>query len=264
MSAWRLALVALVSLLLSAFASAADEYLLGPGDVLRIAVYGQQDMTSEVRVSESGFITFPLIGLVKAVGVPAAGLELKIADALKKGGFVNKPEVSAMITAFRSKQVSVLGQVNRPGKFSLETVSTVADLLALAGGTLSNVAADEVVLIQQRDGKTIRKTIDLLALLNQADFTLNDKVENGDVIFVPRAPMFYVYGEVQRPGVYRLERNMTVAQAIAAGGGLTLRGSDSRLQVKRRNNGKQIETNSIQLDDSLQMDDVLVVKERVF
>lgn len=264
MSVWRLALVALTSLLLSAFANAADEYLLGPGDVLRIAVYGQQDMTSEVRVSESGFITFPLIGLVKAVGVPAAGLELKIADALKKGGFVNKPEVSAMITAFRSKQVSVLGQVNRPGKFSLETVSTVADLLALAGGTLSNVAADEVVLIQQRDGKTIRKTIDLLALLNQADFTLNDKVENGDVIFVPRAPMFYVYGEVQRPGVYRLERNMTVAQAIAAGGGLTLRGSDSRLQVKRRNNGKQIETNSIQLDDSLQMDDVLVVKERVF
>lgn len=264
MSVWRLAFVALASLLLSAFACAADEYLLGPGDVLRIAVYGQQDMTSEVRVSESGFITFPLIGLVKAVGVPAAGLELKIADALKKGGFVNKPEVSAMITAFRSKQVSVLGQVNRPGKFSLETVSTVADLLALAGGTLSNVAADEVVLIQQRDGKTIRKTIDLLALLNQADFTLNDKVENGDVIFVPRAPMFYVYGEVQRPGVYRLERNMTVAQAIAAGGGLTLRGSDSRLQVKRRNNGKQIETNSIQLDDSLQMDDVLVVKERVF
>lgn len=264
MSVWRLALIALTSLLLSAFAGAADEYLLGPGDVLRIAVYGQQDMTSEVRVSESGFITFPLIGLVKAVGVPAAGLELKIADALKKGGFVNKPEVSAMITSFRSKQVSVLGQVNRPGKFSLETVSTVADLLALAGGTLTNVAADEVVLIQQRDGKTIRKNIDLLALLNQADFTLNDKVENGDVIFVPRAPMFYVYGEVQRPGVYRLERNMTVAQAIAAGGGLTLRGSDSRLQVKRRNNGKQIETNSIQLDDSLQMDDVLVVKERVF
>ena len=71
--------------------------------------------------------------LLLAAHRSAAGLELKIADALKKGGFVNKPEVSAMITAFRSKQVSVLGQVNRPGKFSLETVSTVADLLALAG-----------------------------------------------------------------------------------------------------------------------------------
>ena len=262
MSAWRLALVALFGLLLSSFAGA-EEYLLGPGDVLRISVYGQQDMTSEVRVSESGFITFPLIGLVKASGVPAAGLELKIADALKKGGFVNKPEVSALITAFRSKQVSVLGQVNRPGKFNLETVSTVADLLAMAGGPLTNAAADDIVLIQQRDGKTLRKSIDLLALFNQADFSLNHKVENGDVIFVPRAPVFYVYGEVQRPGVYRLERNMSVAQAIAAGGGLTLRGSDSRLQVKRRN-GNAIDTNSIQLDDSLLADDVLVVKERVF
>ncbi|RTL00173.1 MAG: polysaccharide export protein EpsE [Neisseriaceae bacterium] len=260
---WRLLLAALASLLLSALASA-DEYLLGPGDVLRISVYGQQDMTSEVRVSESGFITFPLVGLIKATGVPAAGLELKIADALKKGGFVNKPEVSALITAFRSKQISVLGQVNRPGKFNLETTSTVADLLAMAGGTLTNAAADEIVLIQQRDGKTSRKSIDLLALFNQGDFSLNDKVENGDVIFVPRAPVFYVYGEVQRPGVYRLERNMSVAQAIAAGGGLTLRGSDSRLQVKRRSNGKTIETNPIQLDDSLLADDVLVVKERVF
>ncbi|MFO1386109.1 MAG: polysaccharide export protein EpsE [Chitinivorax sp.] len=262
MSRWRLALVALCGLLLSTFAGA-EEYLLGPGDVLRISVYGQQDMTSEVRVSESGFITFPLIGLVKATGVPAAGLEMKIAEALKKGGFVNKPEVSALITAFRSKQVSVLGQVNRPGKFNLETVSTVADLLALAGGPLTSAAADEIVLIQQRDGKTLRQSIDLLALFNQADFSLNHKVENGDVIFVPRAPVFYVYGEVQRPGVYRLERNMSVAQAIAAGGGLTLRGSDSRLQVKRRN-GKAIDTNSIQLDDSLLADDVLVVKERVF
>ena len=152
MSRWRLALVALCGLLLSTFAGA-EEYLLGPGDVLRISVYGQQDMTSEVRVSESGFITFPLIGLVKATGVPAAGLEMKIAEALKKGGFVNKPEVSALITAFRSKQVSVRGQVNRPGKFNLETVSTVADLLALAGGPLTSAAADEIVLIQQQIGR---------------------------------------------------------------------------------------------------------------
>lgn len=256
-------LLALWCLMLAGLAQA-EEYLLGPGDVLRIAVYGQQDMTSEVRVSESGFITFPLIGLVKAAGVPAAGLELKIAEALKKGGFVNKPEVSALITQFRSKQVSVLGQVNRPGKFSLETSSNVADLLAMAGGTLSSAAADEIVLIQQRSGKTLRKTIDLLALFNQADLSLNEKVENGDVIYVPRAPMFYIYGEVNRPGVYRLERGMTVAQAIAAGGGLTPRGSDSRLQVKRRGTEGKLATNGIQLDDALQLDDVLVVKERVF
>ena len=259
MKSLRLLLLALCSLLLAGLVQA-EEYLLGPGDVLRVSVYGQQDMTSEVRVSESGFVSFPLIGLVKA----AAGLELKIADALKKGGFVNKPEVSALITQFRSKQVSVLGQVNRPGKFNLESSSNVADLLALAGGTLANVAADEIVLIQQRNGKTIRKSIDLLALFNQADLSLNEKVDNGDVIFVPRAPMFYVYGEVNRPGVYRLERGMSVAQAIAAGGGLTARGSDSRLQVKRHNDDGKLATNSIQLDDALRIDDVLVVKERVF
>lgn len=263
MTSLRLLLLALCSLLLAGLVQA-EEYLLGPGDVLRVSVYGQQDMTSEVRVSESGFVSFPLIGLVKAAGVPAAGLELKIADALKKGGFVNKPEVSALITQFRSKQVSVLGQVNRPGKFNLESSSNVADLLALAGGTLANVAADEIVLIQQRNGKTIRKSIDLLALFNQADLSLNEKVDNGDVIFVPRAPMFYVYGEVNRPGVYRLERGMSVAQAIAAGGGLTARGSDSRLQVKRHNDEGKLATNSIQLDDALRIDDVLVVKERVF
>ena len=113
----------------------------------------------------------------------------------------------------------------------------------------------------RRDGKVLK--IDLGALF-AGDSRQNVLVAAGDTIFVPRAPQFYVYGEVQKAGVYQLQNHMTVAQAISAGGGLTSRGSQRRIILKRRNDqGREYET-SIKTSEMLQPDDVLFVKESIF
>ena len=110
------------------------DYPLGPGDVLRIQVFQNPDLTTETRVSETGLITYPLIGNVEVGGLPVTAAEKKIAAALKNGGFVRQPQVNIIVLQMRGNQVSVLGQVNRPGRFPLETVSRVSDMLAMAGG----------------------------------------------------------------------------------------------------------------------------------
>jgi polysaccharide export outer membrane protein len=136
----------------------------------------------------------------------------------------------------------------------------VLDLLAQAGGPVGMVAGEQATLIHQ-DGSKV--TIDLHALF-EGDPTQNPVVTSGDTIYVPRAPQFYVYGEVQRPGFYRLERNMTVTQAISAGGGLTPKGSEHGLKVKRRDaSGKEQEV-SVKGPDLLQPDDVLSIRESWF
>jgi polysaccharide export outer membrane protein len=134
------------------------------------------------------------------------------------------------------------------------------DLLAEAGGVVNSIAADEATLLRA-DGS--KRTIDLFALF-EGDLAQNPAVAAGDTIYVPRAAQFYVYGEVQRPGTYRLERNMTVSQAISAGGGLTPRGTERRATVKRRNEQGKEERIGVKGSDLLQPDDVLVIKESLF
>jgi len=96
------------------------------------------------------------------------------------------------------------------------------------------------------------------------DVGKNFDIQNGDTIFVPRAPVFYIYGEVQRGGAYKLEQGMTVMQAISVGGGLTLRGSDRRLEVRRRADSGQTQQAGIKLTDVVQPNDVIYVKESFF
>jgi polysaccharide export outer membrane protein len=92
----------------------------------------------------------------------------------------------------------------------------------------------------------------------------NSDVQAGDIIFVDRAPRFYIYGEVQRPGQLRLERQMTVLQALSAGGGLTPRGTERGLRVKRRDQEGKLQTLDVKGDDLLQPNDVVYVKESLF
>ncbi len=111
------------------------DYPLGVGDAIRIQVFQNPDLTIETRVSENGSITYPLIGSVDIGGLSIAQAEKKIADALQKGGFIQKPQVTIALTQIRGNQVAVLGQVQRPGRFPLESTSTrLSDMLANAGG----------------------------------------------------------------------------------------------------------------------------------
>jgi len=243
---------------------AQPDYPLGGGDDLRVLVFQNPELTTEARVSGNGTITFPLIGEVQLGGLSIAAAEKKIATALKEGGFVQKPQVNIVLVLVRGNQVSVLGQVTRPGRFPLETLNTrVSDMLAAAGGA-TPTGDDVAILTGQRDGKPFRKEIDIPALF------LGDKPENdvvlagGDSIYVHRAPVFYIYGEAQRPGPYRIERGMTVMQALAQGGGPTARGSERRLRLNRKNAAGVIEKLSPEMTDPVQANDVIYVRESIF
>ena len=121
---------------ITGFAQNKPDYPLSAGDSIRVQVFQNPDLTVETRVSENGSITYPLIGAVDLGGLSIAAAEKKIADALQKGGFIRQPQVNIVLTQIRGNQVSVLGQVNRPGRFPLETANThLSDMLAIAGGT---------------------------------------------------------------------------------------------------------------------------------
>jgi polysaccharide export outer membrane protein len=102
----------------AAGAAAAAEVPLGAGDVVKVSVYGSPDLTLETRVSEAGTITFPLIGQVNVGGLSVAAAEKKIGGMLESGGYIKKAQVNMLVTTLQSQQVSVLGQVNRPGPLS--------------------------------------------------------------------------------------------------------------------------------------------------
>ena len=201
--------------------------------------------------------------------MPVGGLSLsqgekKIADMLREGRFVQKPQVTILPTQIRSSQVAVLGQVNRPGRYPLETVNMrLSDMLATAGG-IATTGADTVVLVGTREGKAIRREIDIPALFLKGDGAGDVPLTGGDVLYVNRAPMFYIYGEVQHPGSFRLERGMTIMQALATGGGLTIRGTERGLRVHRRDADGKVQIIEPKLDDPVKADDVIYVRESLF
>jgi polysaccharide export outer membrane protein len=244
--------------------SSNQDYRLGAGDSIGVQVYQSPDLTLESRVSESGVISYPLIGNVQLGGLSLVEAEKTIADALRTGGFVRSPQVNITLRQVRGNQVAVLGQVNRPGRFPLETVNTrVSDMLATAGG-VTPTGDDVLIVTGQRQGQAFRRVIDIPGLF------LNQKPEDdivvagGDTLYVNKAPMFYIYGEAQRPGPYRIERGMTVMQALAQGGGPTSRGSQNRLKLHRRDTaGKVIETVPL-LTDVVRPEDVIYVRESIF
>jgi polysaccharide export outer membrane protein len=259
-----LACLALAPLLVQAQAASNADYRLTPGDSIRVQVFQSPDLTVEARISESGTISYPLIGTVELGGLSVSAAEKKIADALRTGGFLVRPQVNIVLVQIRGSQVSVLGQVNRPGRFPLDTATMrVTDLLAMAGGTTA-VGEDQVVLTGVREGRPFRRTIDIPALFQPNAADANLVVAGGDTIFVPRAPVFYIYGEAQRPGSYRIERGMTVMQALATGGGPTNRGSETRLRLHRTNATGAVEQTTPSFSDLLQPNDVLYVRESLF
>jgi polysaccharide export outer membrane protein len=225
---------------------------LGVGDAVRVTVFQQPDLTTETRVDEKGAILMPLIGQVKVAGLTTTAASTQIATALKQGKFLNNPQVNMTLVTLRSRQVSVLGQVARPGRYPLdETSSQLTDVIAAAGGVLPT--GSETVIVT-KSGKEER-----VELLGQGY-----ALQGGETVYVDRAPVFYIYGEVTRAGAYRVEPNMSVMQAIAAGGGITPRGSDRRLKLRRAAaDGKWIETD-VSLQERVRPEDVIYVREALF
>lgn len=241
-----------------------NEYRLGAGDIVRISVYQSPDLQLEARVSEAGVISYPLLGSVRLGGLAVAEAERRIAEGLRTGGFVKEPQVSILVMQVRGHQASVLGQVNRPGRFPIESAEMrLTDLLATAGG-VAGTGADVVTLVGERNGQPYRLQVDLPALFRGGQPDGDVRVLNGDTIYVDRAPIVYIYGEVQRPGALRLERGMTLLQALATGGGLTQRGTERGIRVHRKGANGQVQVLQPGMDDSVQEGDVVYVRESLF
>ena len=245
-------------------ASPTAEYRLGAADVIKISVFQNPDLTLETRISESGQIAFPLIGSVEVGGLSISDAEGRIAARLRAGNFVRSPQVNILLLQLRSAQVSVLGQVGRPGRYPIETVGLrVSDMVAIAGGVVTG-ASDVVSLVGTRNDKPVRWSVDIDALLQLGVDGDNPVVLDGDTIYVARAPVVYIYGEVQRPGIFRLERNMTVLQGLAQGGGLTPHGTERSIRIHRRDETGVLQVIQPSLTDPLQRDDVVYVRESLF
>ena len=240
------------------------EYQIGSGDSIRVTVFQNPDLTVETRVTENGTISYPLVGSVRIGGLTIPAAEAVIAKALKDGSFIQQPQVNISLLANRGNQVSVLGLVNKPGRFPLETFNTrISEMMAIAGG-IASVGADTVILTGTRAGKPLRKVIDIPAMFLDNKLDEDIVVAGGDVIYVHRQPMFYIYGEVQRAGSYRIERGMTIRQALAQAGGPSQRGTERRLRVYRRGADGQVESINPEMQATLQPDDVLYVQESLF
>jgi polysaccharide export outer membrane protein len=238
--------------------------VLGPGDTVRITAFRYPELTTEARISEEGKVNVPMIGAVALEGMTPSQAARQIAERLKSGKYLVNPQIDVSVIEARSRQVSVLGFVTRPGRYALEGSSArLTDVLAMAGG-LVPAASDTAVVTRTHGGKSQSLNVDLAAIIGQGDVSKDIQLGSGDSVFVPKAPVVYVYGEVVKGGSYRLEPDMTVMQAISLAGGLTPRGSENRTKLRRRGaDGKWKETTAKPLD-VLSPDDVIYVRESIF
>ena len=221
-----------------------EEYVIGGRDVLEITVYDEPDLNRKIRVSNSGYMSFPLIGDVKVAGFTAAEIEKIIESRLKQGYLVN-PQVSINILEYKSNEVYVLGAVNKPGAYPLMGETNLLEALSRAGGIATTqegyLAGKELFVIREESGseervKYIRVNLD--RLLMQGDLSLNIPLKNKDTIYIPQLDSIFVFGEVKTPGSYKLlEKEVTVLEAITMAGGLTKYAAPNRVKVIRYEGG---------------------------
>ena len=243
---------------------------IAPGDVLKISVYGNPDLATVTRVMPNGTITMPLVGEITVGNRTPAQAEATIAQRLSRGGYVRNAAVSVFVqerNPVALSSVTLLGSVVRSGTYTLdkespEAVSSLVNLLAKAGGT-TETAADYCYLIREENGQARKTRIDLVDLLRNGNVQANVTLADGDIVLVPQMDVFYIYGEVQKPGRYKLERDMTVMQGLSVASGMTPRGSVRGI-VLNRQAGAAITSLGTNLEDRLQPNDVLYVKTAVF
>ena len=244
--------------------AAPTEYRLGAGDVIRISVFQNPDLTLETRLTEAGIVSYPLLGTLRLGGQSVTNAEKLIADGLRNGNFVKSPQVTVVVLQVRGNQVSVLGQVNRPGRYPLELADLrLTDVLAMAGGTAPG-GADIVIVSGQRNGQPFRLEVDLPSVFAAGGRDKDIFLLNGDTLWVDRQPMVYIYGEVQRPGPMRLERDLTLMQALATGGGLNQRGTEKGIRVHRKGPTGSVQVIEAKMDEKLRDGDVVFVRESLF
>ena len=243
-------LLAMVGLTLAVAApgsGAALDYIIGPRDVVTVTVWGQADLSKDYPVDPDGSISFPLVGRVKAAGLDTAGLAARLTELLEKDYLVD-PQVSVAVKEYLSQKVQVLGEVDKPGQFYLTGPTSLLEVLSKAGG-LTKAAGKQVVLVRTPTGAAGETGSAILRVnfdkIQAGDAAENLRVEDRDVVFIPKAHAFFVLGEVKSPGSFPLDKELTVLEAVTLAGGFNDRAAPSGVKLIRRAVNGQQETLSL-------------------
>lgn len=239
-------------------------YQIGPQDQLKITVLDEPSLTQSYRVDSDGSITMDYIGRVRAAGATPVDLQERV-RVLLANGYLKNPQVRVEVESYKSQSVIVSGDVRTPGKLQMTGAMTLLEALAAAGSPTS-AASNELTIAHLRRLGTEGRDADVTHV-NWKDLQLGKGVDvalqDGDLIHVPKAQTFFIYGQVKNAGTYVYEPGVTVQQALAMAGGLTDRGSDRRIHVTRFVKGKSVEF-SLKLSDTVQPGDTITVDQRFF
>jgi polysaccharide biosynthesis/export protein len=227
-----------------------QDYLLGPGDIIEVNVFGIEDLKKkELTLDSEGRISLPFINNVQLLGLTPRESEVKILT-LYEASVMKNPQVSVSVKEYRSQFINVLGAVMKPGTYQLTRRAFLVDALAMAGGLLAEKAESKVfvhraAIASQPSAETVAGIekkesleIDLAQLLEKGDINLNVPIYAGDVISVPERVehFYYVLGDVNRGGAFEMKKGekMTLSKALAAAGGLTPTAKASKAAVMRQ------------------------------
>lgn len=206
--------------------------LIGPGDELEIAVYGAADLSEHTHVSAGGNIAMPLIGEVRVAGLSSSEAEGAIQAQLRRNNILTNPQVSVYVKEYTNSGISVAGEVNKPGFYSVLGPHRLFDVLQAAGGPTER--ASNTVVISHRGQK--EATTYTLSKDPTEMATSNLDLQPGDTVVVPRAGIVYVLGEINKPGGYVMNSTggVTVLQLVAVAGGTTHLASAGKTRLLRK------------------------------
>jgi polysaccharide biosynthesis/export protein len=280
MSSWKSIIIFLFLCFALSSPTLAQEYRVGPRDVLDVAIWGQPDLSQRYSVSGDGFIDFPLIGRVKVEELTTTEIAQRLRDRLDKDYLVN-PQVRVTVAEYLAKKVFVLGEAEKPGPYTLTGPLTLWEVLSQAGGP-SKLAGSQLILVRPQN-KTVpgqqhatrENNIQHFSIAKiQAGEEENIPLQNGDTILIPKAQGFFVLGEVKSPGAYKLDQETTILEGITLAGGFTNIAAPGRTRVIRTTSkGEeviQVDMNEIikqgRRDKAIRLreNDVIVVPESFF
>jgi polysaccharide biosynthesis/export protein len=285
--------IAAAMLAAAAPCASAQEYILGDGDLLKVTVYENEDLSVRARVSGDGTINVPLIGEMQLGGLTVGAAEKMFVERLKQGYLVD-PHVSILVEEYRSRKVTILGEVAKPGLYELPGNASLLEIISKAGG-LTDKAGSTVIIkrrvakpeeaqpeegqpqppVQQSaQGRTPEQStagqtdvtyisVNLNSLMDKGDPSANMSVQDGDNIFVNKGGFIFVTGQVKKPGAFKFEEGTTVMKAIALAEGLTDRAAPGRTVLIRKQGQSEREM-KVDMGFPVMPDDLISVPESFF
>ena len=232
-----------------------QEYRVGAKDVLKVTVWGHEDLSRLVVISADGTFQFPLIGDVRVAGLTPGAVETLLRDLLGKDYLVN-PQVSVSVQEYRSQRVFVLGEVEKPGTYAMTGQTTLLDVLSQAGGPGKNAGRQAVVVryptsegpVTPGAAGSVMLRANLKRLLD-GDGGENISLQNGDTVFIPKLTAFFVLGEVLRQGAYAMEKETSALEAVTLAGGFTDRAAPNGAKILRKGPDGVQDTIDVDLTD---------------